>query len=217
MLLDVLERTGRSERRLLDRVNHVHPDLRSVAEIIDDCLRHVAGRQHDVANFGFVKPLQRAREKRHVHYRHHRLGRAVGQRAQACAFASNQYDCLHCFALFALSVGFRLPGAIMVLASVLVGVGGDCCGVVSAVMVLAELSSLFRFALANTRSQRCVFSNATLLAQTSRSIRVCQEHYMIGTRYKHTMMTLMTSPTVLADLVLVTQLGPKRLGEARYA
>ena len=63
VLLDVLERAGRAERRLLDHVRDLHAEARAVAEVIDDRLRHVAGREDHVANLGRVEPLHRPRQE----------------------------------------------------------------------------------------------------------------------------------------------------------
>ncbi len=94
-LLDVLERAGRAERRVLDDVAQPQPQARAVAEVRRDRVGQIARGQDDVVDPGLLDAAQRPLEERHVHDRDHGLGRLEGERPKPRTLTADENDCLH--------------------------------------------------------------------------------------------------------------------------
>ena len=91
----VAHRAGGAERRFLGGVAHPHAELRAVAEVGADVVRHERDRHDDVVEAVPGEELHDVLHHRHVRDRHHRLGLVARERAQPRAFTAGQDHCLH--------------------------------------------------------------------------------------------------------------------------
>ena len=104
-------RTGRAERRLLDRVADLHPERLSLSEVAADRLRQKRNSHDHVVQPVLAQQLEDVLHARLSDDRDHRLRLVGGQRAQARALAAGHYDGLHRLTPFQAAAAYTRPAA----------------------------------------------------------------------------------------------------------
>jgi hypothetical protein len=85
----------RAHRLRLNRVLDLHAMLRAIADELFDLVRLVGERERDVGDTGVAQRVDLVEQKRAIADGDDGLGRVNRERAEPCAFAACENECLH--------------------------------------------------------------------------------------------------------------------------